>query len=453
MKKSRHLSAPQAILLSFAAMIAIGTSLLALPFASQSGQSVSLLDAFFTATSASCVTGLVVVNTMQHWTWFGQLVIITLIQLGGIGFITVVTGALIVFRQRIGLRQRLTIQTMFNQSSLGGMTRLVWQVLRYTAVIEGAGAVLLTVGFLTANRGYGFLESVWYGVFHAISAFCNAGFDLVGSNSLAEFQGHWLINFTIMVLITLGGLGFTVLHELRHFKTKKHWRGLSIHTRLVCGTSAVLVVAGTLLFALLEWQGALGHLATPQKWLAAAFESVTLRTAGFATIDQSQLTPLSQLLATGFMFIGGSPAGTAGGVKTITLALLVAAVSSGLHGHTGIVIAGRRLPLALVQKALAVFFAMFAVVVMAVLILHFSEAGNSFAPTLMETIFEATSATGTVGLTTGLTPYLSPIGKVTIALCMFIGRLSPLTLVVALSLRQNADSHVIDYPAANVIIG
>lgn len=459
-KRHWHLSAPQAILVSFAAMIAIGTGLLNLPWASQNGQAIGWLDALFTATSAGCVTGLVVVNTMQHWTLFGQLVILGLIQLGGIGFITVVTGSLVLFRQRIGLRQRLTVQAMFSQDSLGGMARLVRRVLRYTLLIEGAGALLLAIGFYTAGRGYTLGESLWYGVFHAISAFCNAGFDIIGESSLAEFQGSWLINLTVMALITLGGLGFTVLHELQHLvkmhrgTLRRRLHHLSVHTKLVGLVSLILVGGGTGLLLLLEWgnPGTLGGLSAPHKWLTAAFEAVTLRTAGFATFDQGQLSALSKLVACGLMFIGGSPAGTAGGVKTITLALLAAAVMSSLRGHTGLVIFGRRIPMAQLQRALAVFFALLAVIAGAVLILHFTEAHSALRPQLLDLIFEATSATGTVGLTTGLTPTLSSAGKGVIAACMFIGRLSPLTLAVALTLKEKGHRHAADYPAASVII-
>ncbi|WP_164512090.1 TrkH family potassium uptake protein [Lacticaseibacillus daqingensis] len=460
--KNAHwrLSAPQAILLSFAAMIAVGTVLLNLPWASQDGQSIGWLNALFTATSANCVTGLVVVNTMQHWTLFGQLVILALIQLGGIGFITVVTGTLIIFRRRIGLRQRMTIQTMFNAQALGGMTRLVLQVLKYTAVIEGAGAVLLTIGFLQADRGYTLGEAAWYGVFHAISAFCNAGFDIVGVNSLTEFAGSWWLNLTLMALITLGGLGFVVLHELKHLvENRRPWRQrlrhLSVHTKLVCWTSLTLFAVGTLLVALLEWGNpeTLGSLDTPHKWLAAAFESVTLRTAGFLTVDQNGLGELTKLVAAALMFIGGSPAGTAGGIKTITLAVLGAAVLSALRGHADLVIFNRRLPLAVLQKALAIVGTLGLVVTVAVIGLHFSETANAFHPKLLDLIFETTSAAGTVGLTTGMTPFLTPVGKVIIALCMFIGRLSPLTIAVALNTRLDAHPHTLTYPEEAVIVG
>lgn len=455
-----HLSAAQAILLSFAVMILVGTCLLNLPIASADGCSIGWLDALFTATSANCVTGLVVVNTMTHWTLFGQLVILALIQLGGIGFITVVTGALAVFKRRIGLRQRLTIQTMFNQGSLGGMVHLVWRVLKYTLTIEAVGAVLLTIGLLTSDRGYQLGEALWYGLFHAISAFCNAGFDIIGENSLMEFSGNWLINLTIMALIILGGLGFTVLHELRalfsqHRPWGKRLRHLSLHTKLVLLTTSGLLLFGTLIFALLEWHntGTIGTFATPQKWLASAFESVTLRTAGFLTIDQNQLTDFSKLIASSLMFIGGSPAGTAGGIKTISLAILVVAVLSAVRGQQHLTVFHRRMSLAMLQKALAITGTMAALVMISVLILHFSEARNAFDPHLMDLLFEATSAAGTVGLTTGMTPYLSVIGKLVITVCMFIGRLSPLTLAVALTSRLDTDPDRLQYPEEDVIVG
>ncbi|WP_461224566.1 TrkH family potassium uptake protein [Lacticaseibacillus suihuaensis] len=446
--KHWHLSAAQAILISFAAMIAVGTALLALPVASQNGQSVGWLNALFTATSANCVTGLVVVNTAQHWTLFGQLVILALIQLGGIGFITIVTSALIVFRRRIGLRQRLTIQTMFNQQTLGGMAGLVKRVLKYTAAIEGAGAVLLTAGFLAADRGYGLGEALWYGVFHAVSAFCNAGFDIVGTHSLADFTGDWPLQLTLMALITLGGLGFPVLHELRFHWTHRK-RRLSVHTKLVLSVSLALTLGGTALFALLEWRGAFAAFSPAQKWLAAAFESVTLRTAGFETVGQAQLGDLSKLVACALMFIGGSPSGTAGGIKTITLAVLGAAVVSALRGHAQLVIFRQALPVAVLQKVLAIVGTLAGVVAGAVVVLHFTEPGTA----ALDLLFEVTSAAGTVGLTTGITPALSSAGKLVLALCMFIGRLSPLTLAVALNTRLDAHPHTIAYPEAKVIVG
>ncbi|MFD1429596.1 TrkH family potassium uptake protein [Lacticaseibacillus mingshuiensis] len=454
-----HLSAAQAILLSFALMILVGALLLTLPMASQNGRSIGFLDALFTAVSAGCVTGLVVVNTMQHWTLFGQLVILLLIQFGGIGFITVVTGAVTLFRRRIGLRQRLVVQAMFAQNDLAGMGKLTLSVMKYTAAIEGVGALFMTAGFLQADRGYDVGEALWYGIFHAVSAFCNAGFDIVGLNSLEVFRTDPLLNWTIMCLIVLGGLGFTVLHELSHFLTtrkprKRALRRLSLQAKLVLLSSGLLLIGGAVLFAALEWnRPSLAGLSAPQKWLASAFESVTLRTAGFATTAQDQLGDLSKLAASAFMFIGGSPAGTAGGIKTISVALLVGSAWAAMRGQNGLVLFGRRIPQAALNKALAITCTMMAIVVCATLALHFTEVGNAFHPKALDLLFETTSAAGTVGLTTGMTPYLSAAGKGIIALCMFIGRLSPLTLAVALATRQTSPSAQLDYPEEDLILG
>lgn len=446
--------------MSFAAMISVGTCLLVLPQASQSGQSVGWLNALFTATSANCVTGLTVVNTMTQWTLFGQLVILALIQLGGIGFITIVTGTLLVFKRRITLRQRINIQAMFNQNSLFGMTKLVQRVLRYTFAIEAVGAIALTIGFLTAHQGYTVGQAIWYGIFHAVSAFCNAGFDIIGGNSFTAFVHNDYIQLVLMVLITLGGFGFAVLHELRQFilhhgRFRKRTRHLSLQTKLVLKVSLGLFLFGTLAFAAVEWGNpqTFGHFTSPQKWFSAAFESVTLRTAGFVTIDQNALTDLSELIASALMLIGGSPAGTTGGIKTITLAIIIIAVNSAVHGRTQLVVSGRRLPVSLLQKALAIVAMMVGITCLAVFALYFTEAHNAFHPTVLDLIFEACSAVGTGGLTTGMTPHLSVLGKLIITACMFIGRLSPLTIAVALNIRIDAHQHLVEYPEENLIVG
>ncbi|MHA3064974.1 TrkH family potassium uptake protein [Lacticaseibacillus saniviri] len=456
----RHPTAPQLILLSFAAMILIGACLLSLPIASQSGQSIGFIDALFTATSANCVTGLVVVNTMTHWTLFGKIVIITLIQLGGLGFMTVATGLMTLLRQRISLRNRTTIQTSFNQSSVGGMVKLVRRVLKYSAIIEGIGAILLTLIFYFGDFHYTFLQSIGYGIFHAISAFCNAGFDIIGHNSLVEFQTNGPLLIVLMLLILLGGLGFTVLHELsiffkqRQFRLSRRLTHLSLHTKLVLVTSTGLFLFGIVIFLGLEWNNpkTLGPLSPLNKLLNATFESVTLRTAGFDSLNQGGLTDYAKLIGSTLMFIGGSPASTAGGIKTISLAVLFVAVISALRGERNLVIFNRRLPLEALQKALAISGTLAILVLLTVLILHFSEANNPFHPQILDLIFETSSAAGTVGVTTGMTPTLSPVGKIVLALCMFIGRLSPMTVAIALNGRLHTDHHI-DYPEENIIVG
>ncbi len=458
-----HLSPPQTITLSFAAMILIGASLLTLPFASKSGESVGFLNALFTATSANCVTGLVVVNTLVHWTAFGKVVILALIQLGGLGFITVLTVTMMVFRRRISLRDRMVIQTSFNQENVGGMVKLIRKVIFVTFISEGIGSVLLFIAFFTSGT-MTLWESIYKGVFHSVSAFCNAGFDIIGMDSLAPFRDNLLVNFTIMSLIVVGGLGFpvwvnimnTAKKESEQKRSLRHrFARLAAHTKIVLLLTAVLILGGTGLFLLIEWSNpaTLGTLPVHEKILAALFQSVTLRTAGFFTIPQGGLYDISKFISSILMIIGGSPAGTAGGIKTITLGIVVIAMLSVLRGRNRLEAFGRTLPLDLLQKALTVIATMLTIVLGATFILHFTEAASTFPHGFLDLLYEVSSASGTVGVTTGITPYLSVAGKITLILCMFLGRLGPITVVVALNMRLHANSDALTYPTERVIIG
>lgn len=453
---------PRAIALSFACMILAGTGLLCLPIASQSGQSVGFVNALFTATSANCVTGLVVVNTAQHWTLFGQIVILLLIQLGGLGLVSVLTVGLVLLRHKISLENRLLIQAAFNQDNIGGMVRLVRMVIKITLCFEGAGAVLLAAGFYFTTPGIGLGRAIYYGIFHSISAFCNAGFDVLGPNSLVPYQGNVLINLVIMALIVCGGLGFTVWSEL-FYRSQAHprrrlrqkWWFLSLHTKMVLLATGVLLLAGAGLILAFEWHNpdTLGPLPVPQKILAALFQSVTLRTAGFASVDQGALTAPSTLLSSLLMIIGGSPAGTAGGIKTVTIGIILVAMVSGLRGRRRLEAFGRTLPLDALQKALTVAVTFLLVVVLATFVLYFTESGNPFEHTLLDLFYEVSSAAGTVGLTTGITPHLSIAGRLVAILCMYLGRIGPVTAVIALSIRLKKGVDSLHYPSENVIIG
>lgn len=456
-KTGFHLTAPQTIAVSFAAMILVGTCLLTLPIASQNGQSVGFLNALFTATSANCVTGLTVVNTLAHWSLFGQIVILVLIQLGGLGFITILTFSMLVLRKRILLRSRVVIQAAFSQDDTGGMVRLVRKVLRITLTIEAIGAVLLAIIFY-AYSDIGVGKAIWHGIFHAVSAFCNAGFDLIGDASLVPYQTNIAINAVIMCLVIAGGLGFTVWGELipafDSRKVRMH-RRLSLHAKLAIFTTAGLLFAGLVIFLVLEWNNpeTLGNLNPGGKILAAMFQSVTLRTAGFYSIPQEGLGELSKLASSIFMFVGGSPAGTAGGVKTISIAVIFVAVMSALRGKQRMEVFGRTLPSLLLQKALTVVCMLLSVVVISTVTLHFSEAGNMFEHNIIDLIFESASAAGTVGNSTGITPYLSVVGKSVITLSMYLGRIGPITMLLALNLRLRESSDDVIYPQERVIIG
>ncbi len=461
--KRFHLSPPQAITLSFFLMILVGTLLLCLPFASNDGKSVGFLNALFTATSANCVTGLVVVNTLTQWSLFGKLVILALIQLGGLGFISLLTLGMVFLRRKISLENRLLIQATYNHNDLGGMVRLVRFVIRSTIIFESIGAVLLAGGFFFSTPGMSPLRAVGMGIFHSISAFCNAGFDIIGPNSMMPYHGNWYINIVLMALIIVGGLGFTVWSEIvtraKNRKAKRtmyqRWLFLSLHTKVVFLVTAVLLVLGAALFLLLEWNNpaTLGPMPTDEKILAAFFQSTTLRTSGFNTIDQGAMSSPSKLLSCIYMFIGGSPAGTAGGIKTVTLGIIVIAMVSALRSKNKLEAFGRTLPLDLLQKALTVVGSLMIVVLTCTFTLYFTEMNSAFQPGLMDLLFESVSAAGTVGVTTGLTPHLSDAGKVVLSVCMFIGRIGPITAVVALNMRLKRDGQSVGYPSERVIIG
>lgn len=455
-----RLTPPQTISLGFACMIFIGALLLNLPAASQSGQSVGFLNALFTATSANCVTGLIIAPTISQWTTFGKVVILILIQLGGLGFMTVLTIFLLLLKRQISLKNRIVIQSSFNLESIGGMVRLVRRVVLVTLACEGVGAVLLALSFL--GSGMAPWPALYKGVFHAISAFCNAGFDTLSTNSLIPYQSNFPINFLIGALIVLGGLGFTVWDEMIAFfkNPKKHSlririAHLSLHSKIVFIITGALIVGGAALFLLIEWRNpnTLGALPFWQKIQAALFQSVTLRTAGFNSISQDGLHETSQFLSCILMLIGGSSASTAGGMKTVTVGILLIAMLSGLRGRSRLEAFGRTLPLDLLQKALTVASAMLGVVLLATFLLHFTERNSAFTHTFLDLLYEVSSAAGTVGVTTGITPYLSDPGKIILIVCMFLGRLGPVTVVIALNMRMHAEADHITYPAERVIIG
>ncbi len=461
-----HLTPAQAMVLSFAGMILAGAGLLCLPFASVEGVEVGFLDALFTAVSANCVTGLVTYNTAATWTAFGKAVILVLIQLGGLGFFTVLSLALAVFRRRISLRNRLAVQATFNQDNMGDMGRLVKRVVKITLVAEATGAVLLALAFYVqpppgAHASLG--NALVNGVFHAVSAFCNAGFDILGPDSLVPYAANPAVNAIIMALIVSGGLGFVVWTDMAdglHASRKKSFRGwlahLSVHSKMALVVTAFLILFGAAAFLAAEYNnpGTLGAMPLWEKVQAAFFQSVTLRTAGFNSIPQGNLTDASKFLSSLLMMIGGSPAGTAGGFKTVTLGVIAFTVFSLVRGRHDIEAFGRRLPLELLQKALTVFCLLIGIVLLSTFILCFTEANAGYPHTFMDLLFETASGAGTVGVSTGITPHLTSAGKVVLILCMFLGRLGPTTVAIALTYRhQGAGMGAASFPKEKVIIG
>lgn len=416
----------QLLVLGFFAVILVGTLLLSLPVA-WADHPLSLLDAFFMATSAVCVTGLVVVDTGTELSPVGQAIILTLIQVGGLGIATASTFLALLLGRRIGLRTRVFLQEALNQVSLGGLVRLVRFILLTTLVIEGAGALLLTLRWLPE---YGFPRALYLGVFHAVSAFNNAGFDLFGGFSLTPYVTDPVVPAVVALLFISGGLGFPVLGALLARSSPQQW---SVHTKVILATTGVLLLAGTLVILSLEAGNprTLGALDGPQKLYAAFFQAATARTAGFNTVPIDALRPATLLVLAALMFVGASPGSTGGGIKTATLAVVafsVFAMSRGLEEPT---LLGRRISQRTVHRALAVLMLSGGVVALATFTLVLTEEARGFP--VLALFFEAVSAFGTVGLTTGITPDLSPLGRLTVIVTMFVGRVGPLTLVAALA--------------------
>jgi trk system potassium uptake protein TrkH len=414
------------------------------PMASKAGEPTPLVDAFFTATSAVCVTGLVVVDTGTYWSVFGQLVILFLIQVGGLGFMTMATLIMLLLGKRITLRERLVIQEALNQVSLQGLVKLTRYIIFITLFIEGVAAFFLALRFA---RTMDIATAIYKGIFHSISAFCNAGFDIMGDyNSLTGYTEDIVVNIVVIIAIILGGLGFSVLADLiQHKKFKK----FSLHTKMVLTISAVLIILGFLVFFVLEYNNpeTIGNLSFKGKVMGAFFHSVTARTAGFNTIPTDNLTKASKFFNIVLMFIGGSPGSTAGGIKTVTFGVLVVAVVSIIKGKEEPEIFKRRIPNEIVYRALAVGSVALFLVVFVTMVLSITEPNISF----MDVFFESTSAFGTVGLSMGITPGLSKISRIVVTMTMFAGRVGPLTFALAMAQKQRKSLY--KHPEEKVMVG
>lgn len=454
----QNLHPAQVLVGGFLMVIFLGTLLLALPISAVNGEATPLIDALFTATSAVCVTGLSVVNTSLHWNSFGKMVILVCIQIGGLGFMTLVSMLFIILGKKITLKNRLIMQEALNFNTTAGIVRFTNHIVKGTLLVEGIGAFLLCFAFVP---DYGFIKGIIYAIFHSISAFCNAGFDLIGTNSLTPYVGNGIVNLVIMSLIIIGGLGFSVwidtykmirdkLKAPKHFTWKQAINKMSVHTRLVWILTIGLLLIGFLMLFILEYHnpGTLGPLSLKEKVYAAMFQSVSPRTAGFNTVSLADLTDTSKLITLVLMFIGGSPAGTAGGIKTVTLGVLVLCALSTIKGNEHTTVFKKRIPFQIITRALTIIMISVMVVFVVVGILSLSE---DF--TFMEILFETVSAFATVGTTLGITPLLSVVGKITIIIVMFIGRLGPITMAVALMVRQSKNKGNIQYPEEKIMVG
>ncbi len=441
-----HLSQTQFIAYGFLGIILIGTLILMLPWSNRSGQSLGFVNCLLTATSATCVTGLVAADTWSQWTLLGQLAIITMIQIGGLGFITIGVFLSILLRRRIGLKQRGLMQESVNTLQIGGVVRLAKHIVLWTLVFEGAGAVLLSIRFI---GDFGLVKGIYYGIFHSISAFCNAGFDLMGArepySSLTYYHGDWLINMTIMSLIVIGGIGFIVWEDLG--RNKLQVRRYRLHTKIVLVTTVILLFGGAALFGLLERENVMADMCIGDRIWAALFQSVTARTAGFNSTDTAALTDGSKLVTIVLMFIGGSPGSTAGGIKTTTLAVLLLCIRASVDQTDGVNVAGRRLDGDVIRQAgLILSFNLMLTIAAAVWIVLFQ-------PELLmsDVLFETFSAIGTAGMSTGITRALLPVSKLALVVLMFCGRVGSLSS--ALAFTQSKKKPPVRLPVERITVG
>lgn len=435
------------IAVGYLVVILAGTGLLMLPAATRAGEKTGFLTALFTATSSTCVTGLVVEDTATHWTAFGHTVIILMIQIGGLGFMTMGVLLAVLLRRRVSLRTRGILQESMNYMQMGGIIRLVKMTFKGTLLFEGVGAVLLAIRLIPV---FGVPKGILYGVFHSISAFCNAGFDLMGTysgeySSFVEFHEDILINLVLMALIILGGIGFFVWSDLK--KNGFHWKKYMLHTKITLFTTGVLLVGGTALYLLFENDNLLAQMSGKDKLLAAAFSSVTARTAGFNTIDTGGLTSASKLLTMLLMFIGGSPGSTAGGIKTVTALVLVAYVWSNLRDSKGVHMFRRRLEDDVIRKASNVVVISLLLAVASVIFICFIQPQLP----VEDVMFEVFSAIGTVGMSMGLTRELSTASRILVVLLMYCGRIGSMSF--ALSFTERKKVAPVQLPAEKIMIG
>lgn len=425
--------------------------MLALPMSSADGHSQGLVNALFTATTATCVTGLVVVPTVSAWSTFGQAVILLLIQLGGLGIITVMSGVALMFHRKMGLAGNMLLQDAFNLNTLSGLSSFVKKVIAGTFIIEGIGALLYMTVFVP---DFG-LRGIWISVFTAVSAFCNAGIDIIGTVSLCDYAVNPLINTVTGLLIVLGGIGYIVwwdfIRVITQYKKKKGniFKRLTLHSKIALTATAVLLFGGAALFFVLEYDNSLtiGDMSLFDKIQICLFQSVTTRTAGFATVPQENLTEASAIVALLLMFIGGSPVGTAGGIKTVTITVLFAAAYAAIKNRNDVSMFSRTVSKQAVSKAIGVTCMSFTIMFVSTVLL----AAVTDAPAL-DILYETVSATATVGLTRNLTPSLNLIGRLIIIASMYLGRVGPISLAVAFTFKKQNDN-IVKNPTEIISVG
>lgn len=450
-KKKLSLSTTQIILLSFFAAILLGSVLLSLPISWAKGVSVTYVDALFTATTSICVTGLVTLPTVSTWSIFGQAIILILIQIGGLGIITIMTGIMILLNRKLGIGDRLLIQDAFNLNTMKGLSAFVKKVLIGTLVIEGIGAIFYMIVFVPQ---FG-LRGVWVSVFNAVSAFCNAGIDIIGENSLCDYATNPVINIVTSCLVILGGIGYIVWWDVirivknRNSRNKRIFKYLTLHSKIAITFTIALIFGGGILTLIFEYNNplTLGGMSFFDKIQVSLFQSVTTRTAGFASVPQENLTNASAFLSLLLMLIGGSPVGTAGGMKTVTIAVLVCSAMATVKNKSNATLFGRCISVESIKKAVGVVVTFTTICIISTLLLLSCTDAS-----VIDIIYETVSATATVGLTRNLTPSLNIFGKFIVIVTMYFGRVGPISLAVALG-SKNESQNVISEPTEEISIG
>ncbi len=446
-----HFSTTQTILLSFLLAIAVGSVLLAMPVSAADGTAVPYIDALFTATTAICVTGLVTVPTFSTWSLFGQIVILFLIQIGGLGVVTIMSGLMISLHRRIGIKDRMLIQDAFNLNTLSGMVKFIRKVIAGTLIIEGIGALLYMTVFVPE---FG-IRGIWISVFNAVSAFCNAGMDVISEDSLYAYVHNPVINIVTILLIVFGGIGYIVwwdlvgaLKNIRQQKIKC-FANLTLHSKIALSMTGLLILAGTVAIFVFEYNNPLtiGGFSFFDKLQAALFQSVTTRTAGFATIPQEDLTNASAIVSLLLMFIGGSPVGTAGGIKTVTFAVLIISAFATMKSHAEAELFQRTIPKHAVSKSVAVVSMAFLILFTATLLLSAVTDADA-----LDVVYETVSAAATVGLTRSLTSSLNLWGRIIIIITMYLGRVGPISLMIALNTKKET-KNIIKNPTEDISVG
>lgn len=455
---SMHMTASQIMVAGFAILIFAGGLLLSMPFCNADGKWLNFLDALFTACSAVCVTGLVTITPAVQFTLAGKLILLLLIQLGGLGIIACTMGAFLILKKQITIRSRVMIQDSYDLHTMSGVVSMLRYVLHGTFAVEGIGAVLYAIAFIPK---YGVLRGLWYGVFHSVSAFCNAGIDILGEDSLARYVTNPLINITTMMLIILGGIGFTVWYDVidngkkiwyREIPKKWCFTRLKLHSKIAIVTTLILLIAGTLLNFVLEYRNpeTIGNLNTGQKIMASAFQAVTTRTAGFSTFQQSGMHEETGFLNIILMFIGGSPGGTAGGLKTTTFALLFLAFHTMLRGGHDIECFQRKVAEDSFRVAFVTFMLALGIYVTGTTVIAVIEPDTI---SLQKIMYETASAMATVGLTQDLTTHLRVGSKIVLMILMYAGRVGPMTIALLFAGKVNLQEKMRTLPTEKIMIG